>query len=375
MGAEPRESLRVVGWPLLILVAGIALVSAGHYLTPRSLFLWHNIFQKLYYLPIVFGAISYGWKGGLAAAAVSAACYIPHIIITWHADPQYMANQYAEVVLFFLVGAITGILADRERRHRAELERTTAELRRAHHELQQSFEQLKRAEQLSAVGQLAAALAHEIRNPLASIEGAADLVQRATPQDAPEQEFLSIIKKECRRLSGLLRNLLDLARARPVQLRPAAVRVVLDSAVGLAQPTAEQHRVQLVVDAPDTLPEIEADPEQLQQVLLNLTLNAIQAMPEGGTVRLAGRRVGEQVAIDVIDEGTGIPEEDLPKIFSPFYTTKPGGTGLGLAVAQQIVAQHGGTIEARRNATRGMTFTILLPLSGGYRHAAPHTGQ
>ncbi len=151
-------------WGKLALVAaGIGGASAGHYLTPPELLLWHNIFQRLYYLPIIYGAISFGMAGGLGAAAASAVCYIPHIVLTWHGWRYYSANQYAEIVVFFLVAAVTGILADQSRRREREL-------RAVYRELENSFEQLKRAERLSAVGQLSAGLAHEIRNPLASIE-------------------------------------------------------------------------------------------------------------------------------------------------------------------------------------------------------------
>ncbi len=327
------------------------------------MFLWHNIFQRLYYLPIVFAALSFGWIGGLATASLSALLYIPHIVMAWGNNPSYTANQYAEVVVFFLVGGLTGILADRDRRQRDELQRTAEELRRVYRELQDSFEQIKRADRLSAIGQLAAGLAHEIRNPLASIEGAIDILERNRGSAERRAEFLSIIKKESRRLNRLLSALLDFARPRPPRVRPVHAAELFDQVLALVGHTGEREGIHFKIDAPRDLPPVEADPEQLQQVVINLLLNSIQAMPEGGTITLSAALDGDHFVIRVADEGSGIPENQLDKIFDPFYTTKPTGTGLGLAVVHQIVEQHGGTIRAARNPDRGMTFSVFLPLS------------
>ncbi len=355
-------------WTRIILTAGgILLVTSGHYLTPQSLFLWHNIFQRLYYVPIVLAAIWFGWAGGLLAAACSALCYIPHILMVWRDNPTYTANQYAEIVVFFLVGAITGVLSDRERKRSEQLQQTADRLDKVYRELQDSFEQLKRADRLSAIGQLAASLAHEIRNPLASIEGAADVLERGPGSEERRVEFLAIIKKECQRLNRLLTGLLDFARPRQPRFRPVIVEQVIRSVVGLAAHAADKSGITLLTEVSPDLPPVEGDPEQLQQVVLNLTLNAIQAMPDGGRLTVSARRENAACTIRVTDEGSGISEADLEKIFDPFYTTKQGGTGLGLSVAHQIIAQHGGAIKVARNPDRGMTFAVVLPIRHGRR--------
>lgn len=347
------------------LFLSIALVTTGHYVTPPSLFLWHNIFQRLYYLPIVFAAISFGWPGGLAAAACSGFCYIPHILMVWHTMPDYSANQYAEIVVFFLVGAVTGVLASRERKRREELQNTAEQLSKVYRDLQDSFEQLKRADRLSAIGQLSAGLAHEIRNPLASIEGAIDILERNPGSEEKRQEFFGIMKKECQRLKRLLTNLLDFAKPRPPRIQTVGINQIVESVVSLAGPIAERCGISLQTAIPPDLPQVECDAEQLQQVILNLALNAVQAMSEGGQVTLAARKQDLQVLVVVKDEGCGIPPEDLDKVFDPFYTTKESGTGLGLSVAHQIVNQHGGAITVEANPDRGMTFAILLPVRYG----------
>jgi two-component system sensor histidine kinase HydH len=345
-----------------VAAAGIALASALHYRTSPSLILWHNLFQRLYYLPIIYAAVYFGWRGGLAAAAVSAICYVPHIVMAWHHMPEYAMNQYAEIIVFFLVGTVAGVLADRERRQRERLESTTEELRRVNRDLQDSFEHLKRADRLSAIGQLSASLAHEIRNPLASIEGATKIVERPETSEEMRNEFLGIIRKESRRLNRLLTNLLDFSRPRRPEFQFVDVGTLLDSVITLAGHTAQQGGVELVKQLAGPAPAVESDPEQLKQVLLNLTINALQAMPEGGRIELsAGEREGS-IVIAVRDQGQGIPTDELDRVFDPFYTTKETGTGLGLAVAHQIVTQHGGTLRAERNPDRGMTFSVTLPL-------------
>jgi len=156
--------------------------------------------------------------------------------------------------------------------------------------------------------------------------------------------------------------LLDFARPRPPEIQQVDLRGVLSAVASLTGHTGGREGVSIDVRANDELPTVEGDAEQLQQVLLNLTLNAIQAMPDGGRVVLAAHVEKDACVIEVVDQGEAVEAENLDKIFDPFYTTKPTGTGLGLAVAHQIITGHHGTLEARRNPERGMTFVIRLPL-------------
>jgi signal transduction histidine kinase len=330
--------------------------SALHYFTPSSLILWHNLFQRLYYLPIIYAAIYFGWRGGLVASTASAVCYIPHILHAWHHMPEYSVNQYAEIIVFFLVGTVTGVLADRGRKQRGELAALN-------HELRDSFEQIKRADRLSAIGQLSASLAHEIRNPLAGIDGAANLIESEQTPPEMRKASLAIIRKEVQRLNRLLTNLLDFARPRKPEFQKVRADRLIDAIIALAGHAAQQKGITLRKDVPATVPEFECDPEQMKQVILNLAINAVQAMTGAGEIVLAARQVESSVAISVRDQGPGISDEDLDKIFNPFYTTKDAGTGLGLSVVYQIVNQHGGVVTAERNPEGGMTFSLTIPLN------------
>lgn len=352
-------------WKAIALVlAGIAVTSAGHYLTPRDMRLWHGIFQRLYYLPVVYAAIAFGWRGGLAAAIVAAIFYVPHIVMTWQHEHNYAMEQYAEIFMFLAVGLVTGVLSDRERKRRAELQTTAQKLSQVYRELQGTFEQVKRADRLSAIGQLAAGLAHEIRNPLASIDGAAEVLDVAGDQPELRKETVGIIRKECSRLNRLLTSLLDFARPRHPEWGEVDLAKVLNSAIDLVSHSAGKD-IRFHKEIAGRIPSLPGDEEQLTQVMLNLTLNAAQAMPEGGDVWLAVKQVEDGIAIQVRDQGAGIPEENMDKIFDPFFTTKDAGTGLGLSVVHQIVTQHGGTVSVTKNHDKGTTFSLFFPQSRG----------
>ncbi len=225
------------------------------------------------------------------------------------------------------------------------------------------MEQLRRADRLSAVGQLAASLAHEIRNPLASIQGAVSALDHGGASDEICRELRAIIWKESGRLQRLLTGMLDFARPHPVEYRIVDVTQHLDSVINLVVHTATKSGITLRKEVPPGTPSLECDPEQLMQVILNLALNAVQAMPEGGEIVLSARQQGSDMAFQVRDQGVGIDAGHLDRIFDPFFTTKPNGTGLGLAVAHRIASQLGGGIEVRANhPNKGTTFSVIVPL-------------
>ncbi len=370
--ASRASSTRLAGSAvrhIAITVAALLGIGFFHHVVPHSAHLWHNVFQWLYYLPVVYAATNFGLRGGLGAAAAAAFGYLPHFADA-AASPDQLVVQYAEVTVLFLVSAVTGVLADRERKRARELRKTTEELNRVNRELQESFEHVKRADRLAAVGQLSAALAHEIRNPLASIRGAVHVLGDPKTSDDLRQEFRGILKKECSRIESLLTDLLDFARPRLPEYVEVDIANKMDSVIALVAHTAARSGVTLRKDVAAGTPALECDPIQLKQVVLNLTLNAIQAMPEGGEVLLSARQQGSNMLIQVKDEGCGIRPEHLDKIFDPFFTTKDKGTGLGLSVAHQIVTQHGGSIRVEPNARKGVTFSVLVPLDHRRRFGA-----
>jgi len=345
-----------------LLILAIGVVSLLHYITPTSHVWLHPLLQRAYYIPLLLMALWFGWRGGLAAALVAALLYIPHIEMAWRSHPEYSAAQYIEIAMFFVITALTGVLADHERMQRRKAEDNARRLAEAHAELQSSFQQLRRADRLSALGELSAGLAHEIRNPLGSVEGAVQILRRPSLRQETREEFGELAQKELNRLKGLLTHFLDFARPQAPQRVPTEPRLLLESVAKLASETAKMGGVQIRVEAAAGLPAVLFDSEQIGQVLLNLVINAVQAMPQGGQIVLRGCCEADSILLEVVDEGIGIAPENLERIFNPFFTTRQGGTGLGLAIAYRIISQHNGDIAARSNPDRGMTFTIQLPL-------------
>jgi two-component system, NtrC family, sensor histidine kinase HydH len=352
------------------LVAGIVVITLLHYNTSTQYLLLHEIYQRLYYIPIIYAAYSYGLRGGLAASVLSALIYIPHV--AQHSDHQdvYAINQFAEMILFQVVGAVTGLLAGAERRERQRYEQTAAELQRAYDELRSTVDQLLLADRHSSLGQMSAAIVHEIRNPLSAIRGAAEALEAVVPRGHEKAEFLAIIEREVEHLNGLVTDFLQFARPRSPELLPTPPHEIIESVVKLTSKQAAQSNVQIEVEVADSLPAempavmptVMMDGEQMKQVLLNLVLNAIDAMPGGGRLIISARRRGEELEITVRDSGKGIDPTVRDKLFSPFVTTKVRGTGLGLAIAHRLVNQHGGRITACDAEGGGAAFQILLPL-------------
>lgn len=245
------------------------------------------------------------------------------------------------------------------------------------HTLETTQEELLRAEKLTSLGQMAASIAHELNNPLSGVLVYTQLMAKKMASDTLSKEValsnLSKMESEISRSSRIVRNLLDFARQTEPMLRLLDVNQVLEQAISLVGHQAMLQNVQIMRELDPALPKVMADPDQLQQVFINLSLNAIQAMPEGGKLTLRTTAVSDTKApskgpnwikIDVQDTGCGIPKENLRKLFTPFFTTKGKGkgVGLGLAVVYGIIQRHKGRIEVQSEVGKGTTFTVYLEI-------------
>lgn len=224
-------------------------------------------------------------------------------------------------------------------------------------------QEVKRSQRLAAVGRLAAGVAHEIRNPLSSIKGFATYFKERL-RDAPEdQDTAKILIQEVERLDRVIGQLLEFARPSQLTTAPVAVSDLIQRSLRLIEGDARARGVRLKSIIPETLPDINVDADRISQVLLNLYLNAIQAMEEGGTMTVAVSRdeTREVTKIGVRDDGPGIPAGDRERIFDPYFTTKPDGTGLGLAIVHKIIEAHGGEIDIQSSPGRGTKVIVVLP--------------
>lgn len=228
-------------------------------------------------------------------------------------------------------------------------------------------QQLSRAASLAVAGKLAAGIAHEVGTPLNIISGRAEILLRSVPADDPGRAELQVIIDQIDRISGIIRSLLDTIRPQKPEVQAVALAPVVDRLVALLSHMARRGDVSIVTDVPGDLPRLAADPGQLQQVLLNLLVNAIEATPSGGRVGVTARACQSDgrpgVATMVADSGSGIPREVVSRIFEPFFTTKPTGqgTGLGLAICRDITQSHEGDLSVESRDGEGCTFTLWLP--------------
>jgi PAS domain S-box-containing protein len=222
-------------------------------------------------------------------------------------------------------------------------------------------EELNRRESLAAIGEMASAVAHEIKNPLAGIAGAVQVLGRGFPADDPRAEVVGEIQHQVRRLDETIRELLTFAkpprpRPAPFDLREFAERIL--RVLG-EEPDLKRHRMELVIPYGTV---VRADPQLLENILVNLLLNAGQALgARPGRIRLEAREQADKTLLSVSDDGPGIPEEVLPRLFKPFFTTKAQGTGLGLAIVRKFVLAMGGRVEVRTGPSQGATFVVVLP--------------
>jgi two-component system sensor histidine kinase HydH len=237
------------------------------------------------------------------------------------------------------------------------IQKTSADLRRTE-------AQLIRSEKLAALGQLAAGIAHEIRNPLTSINILIHSLTVNLPPETAHREDLKVIEEEIQRINEIVEQFLRFARPAPPLFKETEIATVFDEILQLLKPQFERHRVSLNRDF-SSLPPITLDTEQMKQVVLNLLLNAVQAMPKGGRLDLGARVLEDNrwMKLSIRDSGIGIPPEDLKKLFDPFFSTKEGGLGLGLSIAHRIIDQHHGKIEVESLPGEGTAFHLWLPLN------------
>jgi signal transduction histidine kinase len=237
-------------------------------------------------------------------------------------------------------------------------------IRKTTADLKKTEAQLIRSEKLAALGQLAAGIAHEIRNPLTSINILIQSMMQKLPSENPRHEDFKVIEEEIHRINEIIDHFLQFAKPASPHLKRAEVASMFEETLQLLRPQMEKLRISVEKDF-QSLPLITIDNEQVKQVILNLLMNAIQAMPGGGQLRLGGElsEDGQWIKLSIQDSGVGIPPEDMDKLFNPFFSTKKGGMGLGLSIAHRVIDQHHGKIEVESLPEKGTLFTVWLPVS------------
>ncbi len=352
---------------LAVLVGLVLGITVLHYTTTTQMEAYHDIYRRLYYLPIVFGGLWFLLRGGLATAIAVSILYAPHVVFQWGHHPTSRPEQYLEILLYNVIGFVTGFLTQRERVQTHRYQLTAEQLEQSYSQLREQAdlileieEQLRRADRLSALGELSAGMAHEIRNPLGSIRGTAEILQEGIDPSDRRYEFARILLKEVDRLNRVVEDFLRFAQPAPAERDRFAAAGLIEEVVQLTSRQAQKHQVDIAFEQ-HPVPEILGDAGQVRQAFLNLVLNAIQAMPDGGRLTIVLRAQDDEVIAEFLDNGPGIPLENLERIFNPFFTTRSEGIGLGLAITHRIVEGNGGRIEVASKVGEGTSFAIYLP--------------
>ncbi len=353
---------------LSLIVSVIVIALVHNYTTSNGRFLLHEISQRLFYLPIVYAAYNFGTRGGLVIALLSGVAYYVHIGQHAGGTQATILNQYVEIIMFLVVGIFTGFLANAERSQRQRFEKAAVALDATSRELKNAVDFLIEANRLMSVGKMAAGMAHEIRNPLSAIKGAIEILEKEIPSGSSRRKFVKVIEDETDRLLRMTGEFLSFAKPRPPSKASVDLNQLIKSVLEFVANQAAKANVRLTPQFDRGLPSVYADAEQIKQVLLNLILNAIRAMPEGGKIEVGSRRQAETVEMFVRDYGVGIEPDIADEIFDTFFTTQPDGSGLGLSVAYQIVKQHDGEIELVKTNEPGSLFVVRLPLVAREKH-------
>lgn len=351
-----RLRLPQVFGPAVILTATSA-ISLLHYGTSVDSLLLHEIFKRLYYVPIVVAAVAYGSRGGLATSMLASLLFLPHIVSDWRGWPIFAVEGYGELILFNVVAGLTGILADRLRAERNRYRETAMQLQEAYGHLQTRIEERLRVDRLVTVGRIASGIAHEIRNPLGGILGCVEILASEFPPSHPKREFFTIARKEMRRLDAVITEFLEFADPPPPSPRTIDLNEVVLSALRLGRPSLLDQAVMIDLEKPAAALLTVADPEQVQRAMLNLVLAMTSELRNTrvhvNVVQTAGRPT---VAIRVQGAEATFAGEN---VFDPFPRSGRGH-GLALAMARRLVENQQGTLRAERG-DGAFEFVMELP--------------
>ncbi len=357
---------------MMAIVALIAGITFLHYSTTVHAGHYHDIYRRLYYIPIVLGGLWWGLRGGVSVAIAVSLLYAPHVLFQWGHQVGVPLEQYLEMVLYNIIGFLTGFLSGKERHLRQRYQEAAHDLAESYEKLRQQTdlllkteERIESATRLATLGELSASLAHEIRNPLASIRLVSDNLRDTLGESVQESEYLDILHKEVERLNAVVEQYLALSRSQKSNQQEVDVNQALREVLQLVRQAAERQKVHLDF-AQGAIPPVEGEQVQLKQAFLNLALNALQAMPDGGHLHIATSADANGLTITFSDNGPGLQTPDPEQVFAPFYTTRDKGTGLGLAITRRIIEAHSGTIHALPAEPKGTIFAIHIPYEEGH---------
>lgn len=347
----------------------VFIITYLHYSTDVEGNLLHDIYRRLYYIPIILAAFRYSLFGGVGIAMLVSLVYSPYVITHWFRDPNMSFDKLLEILLYNVVGIITGLLVRQEHAQHRRYKETATELEKSLKEITVQSEkvaglesQLRLADRLAVMGELTASFAHEVRNPLGAIKGIADILKKKTKDDKSNEEILRILDNSIQSINGVVENYLSYAQPEIVDSHNCDLIETVDSSLEILTHQARKQDVELDFIKPDRELKVEISEIDLRQITLNLVLNSLDAINERGEIKISIGQSDNMAILEISDTGSGIPADKLDEIFQPFVTTKPTGTGLGLPIVKRIMENVRGEISLESEEGKGATFRVYLPL-------------
>jgi len=336
---------------LAIIICLITALSIFIFVTRHTQYHYHSVYREFYFVPLILAAFWFGLRGALLAAGGITLFYLAFIVFFWQGLSAEKINTFIEIIFLNVLALILGILREREfREHR----------------------RTQKMENLALIGKTVSGIAHDMKIPLVAIAGFSRRILKKLGEDDPHREKLTIIHQEAQRLESMVKDMLEYAR--PLNLRRSKENVnqIIQESIDVVKELAEKKQVIIKTKLFPGLPPVELDPLRMKQVLINLLTNAIQASPWGEPVLVSSSVKGENIIIDVTDHGRGLAADQKEHIFTPFFTTKKEGIGLGLVMVKNIVSAHGGEVQFFDNPPResGLTFRVVLPREPEVRTAS-----
>lgn len=317
----------------------VVLISLLHFFTAQTEALHHVIYRELYFLPAILAGFWFGLRGGLVVSLLITLFYVPFILLSSGQAEDLLFGNLMELLLLNIVGLLVGWLREREIKNQAAL---------------------RNAESLVAMGTAVSAIAHDMKTPLIAIGGFAGQLRKKIADETLLKKIDTIISQSSR-LEAMVKDMLAFSRPLLLEKYRGNLKSLAEGTLETAAKVAQQRGIQFALEVEDNLSEVMFDAHRLQQAVLNLVVNAVEASPAGETVTVIVRGHDDMVEIDVADRGEGIREEQREEIFKPFVSSKKGGTGLGLAIVKKIAEAHGGRVTVFANQDQGTIFRFSLP--------------
>jgi two-component system sensor histidine kinase HydH len=352
-------------WNLLKLVLAYLLIGYTQGINSR--------YWVVLMIPVLSASTALGVFGTLLFSMAAVGAYLSFLLhVDWSIykmDPQDVSDLVMRVVFLAMVGNLANTLAEELRIQSQQHRRTAEQLAEANAQIQEAEEAVRRSDRLAALGQLSAGLAHELRNPMGTIKASSEMLSKnLSAENEVAREVAGFITTEVDRANSLITRFLQFARPLELRLQAADLGQTLDRAIAAAE--RETPQVTIYKNYAPEIPPFPFDAELLERVFYNLVLNAAQATAPGGAVTVKTRAAGGTAEVAVIDRGVGIDAKQLGSIFNPFFTTKPQGVGLGLAIVSKIVDVHGGKIAVESEPGKGSIFRVQLPMESASKPTA-----